>query len=55
MMAKAWDEPDSTPDVEPATTSPHRSGQLQNLAVPDFFDDPLPDTEIGAWEGDSSS
>ena len=32
LMAKAWDEPDSTPDVEPATTCPHRSGQLQNLA-----------------------
>jgi hypothetical protein len=37
------------------TTSPRRFGQLHNLAVPDTFDDPLPDAEMGAWEGDSTS
>lgn len=32
----------------------HRKfGQLPTLVVPDNFDDPLPDTEIAAWEGNS--
>jgi hypothetical protein len=51
LMAKAWDEP-APSDVQPATNSTRRFGQLENLAVPDNFDDPLPDTEITAWEGD---
>ena len=47
-------EQPATPDVQPATNSPRRFGQLQNLSVPDNFDDPLPDAEIAAWEGDSA-
>ena len=42
----------ATPDVQPATNSPRRFGQLENLAASDNFDDPLPDTEIAAWEDD---
>jgi len=53
-MANAWDEP-SWSDVQLATDSPRRFGQLQNLSAFDNFDDPLPDTEIAAWEGDSPS
>ena len=30
-----------------------RFGQLPALAVPDSFDDSVPDAEIAAWEGDS--
>jgi hypothetical protein len=52
LMAKAWDEP-VTSDVQPATTSPRRFGKLENLSVPDTFDDPLPDAEVAAWEDDS--
>jgi hypothetical protein len=52
LMAKAWDEP-TTRDVQPATNSPRRFGQLDNLSVPDDLDVPLPDTEIIAGEGDS--
>jgi hypothetical protein len=52
LMAKAWDEP-VTPDVQAATNTPRRFGQLQNLSVPDTFDNPLPDAETAAWEGDS--
>lgn len=52
LMAKAWDEP-ATSDVQPATNSPRRFGQLQNLSVPDTCDDPRPDAKIAAWEGDS--
>jgi prevent-host-death family protein len=37
----------------PARQRPRRFGQLPALAVPDTFDDPLPDTESTAWEGDS--
>ena len=28
-------------------------GQLPNLAVPDTFDEPLPDTEATLWEDES--
>jgi hypothetical protein len=42
-----------TPDVHPSSKSPRRFGQLPSLGVPDNFDDPLPDAEIAAWEGDS--
>jgi hypothetical protein len=54
LMAKEWDE-SATPDVQPATNSPRRFGQLENLAASDNFDDPLPDTEIAAWEDDLPS
>jgi hypothetical protein len=52
--AVAWDEP-VTSDVQPATKSPRRFGQLRSLSVPDTFDEPLHDAEIGTWEGNSSS
>ena len=51
-MAKAWDEPVAS-DAQSATNSPRKFGQLHDLSVPDIFDDPLPDAEIAAWEGDS--
>jgi hypothetical protein len=54
LMTKVWDEP-ATPDAQSVTNAPRRFGQLQNLSVPDNFDDPLPDAEIAAWEGDSHS
>ena len=53
-MANAWDEP-ATVDAQPATYPPRRFGQLQNLSVPDTFDDPITHAEIAAWEGDSPS
>lgn len=28
-------------------------GKLDNFSVPDDFDDPLPDSEIAAWEGNT--
>jgi prevent-host-death family protein len=34
--------------VEPV---PRTFGQLPNLVVPKGFDDPLPDSELAAWEG----
>jgi antitoxin (DNA-binding transcriptional repressor) of toxin-antitoxin stability system len=37
----------------PAQETPRRFGQLPNLPIPDGFDDPLPDSEIAAWEGNS--
>jgi prevent-host-death family protein len=37
----------------PANQRPRRFGQLPALAVRDTFDDPLPDAEIIAWEGNS--
>mgnify|MGYP003498239032 CR=1 FL=1 len=37
----------------PAEPRPRRFGQLPTLTVPDDFDEPLRDTEICAWEGDS--
>ena len=30
---------------------PRRFGQLPNLVVPDDFDEPLPEAELAAWEG----
>jgi prevent-host-death family protein len=30
-----------------------RFGQLPPLTVPDDFDEPLPDAELAAWEGNS--
>jgi prevent-host-death family protein len=37
----------------PAQQRLRRFGQLPALTVPDNFDDPLPDAEIAAWEGNS--
>ncbi|MHA3021609.1 hypothetical protein ACXPWS_15275 [Mycobacterium sp. BMJ-28] len=54
LMAKAWDEP-TPPDVESAPKSSRRFGHLPSIAIADTFDDPLPRTEIAAWEGDSHS
>lgn len=34
LMAKAWDEP-VTSDMQPATNSPRRFGQLRSLSVPE--------------------
>lgn len=31
------------------------SANFPNLAVPDTVEDPLPDTELDAWEGNSPS
>jgi prevent-host-death family protein len=39
--------------LTPAQQRPRRFGQLPTLVVPDGFDDPLPDAEIAAWEGNS--
>ena len=50
-MARAWDEP-ATSEVPPATKAPRSFGQLPSLAVPETFDDALPDQESGAWDGD---
>jgi hypothetical protein len=51
-MANAGDT-SVTPDVHPSTKSPRTFGQFPSLGVPENFDDPLPDAEIVAWEGDS--
>lgn len=37
----------------PAQKRPRRLGQLPALAVPNNFDEPLPDAELAAWEGNS--
>jgi hypothetical protein len=65
VMAKAWDDPHDTGEGMRAAGSihetatamkhPRRFGQLPNLAVPDTVDDPLPNVEIDAWEGNSAS
>lgn len=39
--------------LTPVQQRPRRFGQLPALAVEDTFDDPLPDSEIAPWEGDS--
>jgi prevent-host-death family protein len=39
--------------LTPARETPRRFGQLPNMSVPDGFDDPLPDSEIVVWEGNS--
>ena len=45
----------TTRNDHPATSSPRRFRQLQNLSVPDNFDDRRPDAEITAWESHSPS
>ncbi|WP_204081361.1 type II toxin-antitoxin system Phd/YefM family antitoxin [Mycobacterium riyadhense] len=37
----------------PVHETPRRFGQLPNVTVPDDFDDPLPESELAAWEGNS--
>ena len=37
----------------PVRAVPRRFGQLPNLVVPDDFDEPLSENELGAWEQDS--
>ncbi len=39
--------------LAPAHPRARRFGQLPALVVPDNFDEPLPDAEIAAWEGNS--
>ena len=39
--------------LSPARPAPRKFGQLPTLAVPDAFNDPLPESEIAAWEDDS--
>jgi hypothetical protein len=63
VMARAWGDPDDTREgmraansmheTAPTMRDPRRYGQLPNLAAPDTVEDPLPDTEIDAWEGNS--
>lgn len=36
--------------LAPAQRRPRRFAQLATLAVPDDFDEPLPESEIAAWE-----
>lgn len=35
----------------PIAPTPRKFNQLPNLIVPKDFDDPLPDTELAAWDG----
>jgi prevent-host-death family protein len=35
----------------PIQPLPRRFGQFPNMVVPATFDDPLPDSELAAWEG----
>lgn len=35
----------------PVQQTPRRFGQLPNLVVSADFDEPLPETELAAWEG----
>jgi prevent-host-death family protein len=37
----------------PVQPVPRRFGQLPSMVVPADFDEPLPESEIAAWEGDS--
>lgn len=39
--------------LSPYVDTPRRFGQLPTLAVPDDFDEPLPDSELAAWEDNS--
>jgi prevent-host-death family protein len=39
--------------LSPAHPRPRKFGQVPALVVPDNFDEPLPDAEIAAWQGDS--
>lgn len=35
--------------LSPTVAQPRTFGQLPHLVVPDDFDEPLPDDELGAW------
>ena len=37
----------------PIHETPRRFGQLPNLAVPEGFDEPLPESELAAWRRSS--
>jgi prevent-host-death family protein len=37
----------------PVHETPRRFGQLPNLVVPEGFDEPLSESELAAWEGNS--
>ena len=39
--------------LSPVQPMARKFGQLPTLAVPDTFNDPLPDSEIAAWEATS--
>ena len=39
--------------LAPAHPRPRKCGQLPALIVPHNFDEPLPEAEIAAWEGNS--
>jgi prevent-host-death family protein len=39
--------------LTPARPRQRKFGQLRALSVPDSFDEPLPEAEIAAWEGNS--
>jgi prevent-host-death family protein len=39
--------------LSPVNPTPRKFGQLPALTVPDTFNDPLPKSEIEAWQGDS--
>lgn len=38
----------------PIQPVPRRFGQFPNLVVPEDFDDPLPESELAAWEDNAS-
>ena len=37
----------------PVQPMQRKFGQLPNLVIPSTFDDPLPNDELDAWEGDT--
>lgn len=37
--------------LSPAQIRPRTFGQLPNLVILESFDDPLPESELSAWEG----
>jgi prevent-host-death family protein len=39
--------------LSPVNPAPREFGQLPALTVPDTFNDPLSESEISAWEGNS--
>jgi prevent-host-death family protein len=39
--------------LSPVNPMPRKFGQLPALTVPDTFNDPLSESEIEAWQGDS--
>ncbi|MGB3355544.1 MAG: hypothetical protein WBB00_22645 [Mycobacterium sp.] len=45
---------DTGSELPMSPAPPRRFGQLPDLAVPDDFDDPLPETELATWEGRAS-